>query len=900
MTWCMPLKDYQQETLERLAAFSAAVRVGLERGAARPDREAFEQVTGRGYFAPPGFENVPYVCLRLPTGGGKTLLAAHAFGTVGDRLLGTDRPVCLWIAPSTTIRDQTFRALQNHNHPYRDALRQSIRAPVEVATLEQVLTNPRSVRSEAALVIVTTIQSYRIRDERSGEELAATRRIYRDNGYLQAAFENLPAWAQRELSHDASGLVNLSLANALRLRRPIVIMDEAHNARTRVSFDSLARFGPSFVLELTATPEQRHDPQHPTNPRFASNVLHAVSALALKNEGMIKLPVDLESRGDWLEVLAATVQRRSELETVADRAHEDTGLPFIRPIALIQAQPHSKTRDTHTVEDVKSELVERLGVPAEEIRICTGTVDEIGDEDLLAESCPVRYVLTVDKLREGWDCPLAYVLGSIGNAATPTAVEQLIGRVLRMPFANPTRVPALDRAYAFVLSDDVVRTAMQLRDRMVESCGFDNRSAEDALRVTASQTQRGLGFGRILLREPPPLNTLPPSLAAKARYDGPAGLLVLDEMLTRDEVKSLREAVVGEDDRRAIEDYWERERPVGTALKPLDQYARPIRVPRLTVEQAGRWSLLEPVELDELAWNLDELNPALSEAEFESDIRVGSAATIDIREMPDGKGGGLVTEAAGDVRLHQLDLIGEGDDWSQAELVLWLDRAVHRSDTFMGLALSESQPWLRRVVADLTERRGVKLPVIVRRRHRLADVLRTRLADHGRRQTRRATDWLIDNRPESIRTSDEHAVLVEEQDYAPSRLHPATHQFQRHAFDLMFEMGQEEAECASHIDRHPNVARWIRNTEHTTQGGFWLPKSPGKFFPDFIVELKDGRIVLVEYKMGKMASDPEEQHKKAVGELWAARSQGRCRFAWILDRDWHKLNAELETLAAFA
>jgi hypothetical protein len=114
---------------------------------------------------------------------------------------------------------------------------------------------------------------------------------------------------------------------------------------------------------------------------------------------------------------------------------------------------------------------------------------------------------------------------------------------------------------------------------------------------------------------------------------------------------------------------------------------------------------------------------------------------------------------------------------------------------------------------------------------------------------------------------------------------------------LMFEMGQEEAECASHIDRIRTC--WIRNTEHATQGGFWLPKSPGKFFPDFIVELKDGRIVLVEYKMGKMASDPEEQHKKAVGELWAGRSQGRCRFAWIVDRNWHKLNAELESQAAF-
>ena len=192
------------------------------------------------------------------------------------------------------------------------------------------------------------------------------------------------------------------------------------------------------------------------------------------------------------------MQRRTELETVADHASRDTGLPFLRPIALIQAQPASKTRDTHTVEEVKAALLEpgRAGGRSADLH---GNDRRDRRYGLDGRRCPVRYIITVDKLREGWDCPLAYVLGSIGNAATATAVEQLIGRVLRMPNANPTRVPALDRAYAFVLSNDVLRTAMQLRDRMVETCGFDDRSAEDALRVTATQSQRGLGFGRIPL-----------------------------------------------------------------------------------------------------------------------------------------------------------------------------------------------------------------------------------------------------------------------------------------------------------------------------------------------------------------------------------------------------------------
>lgn len=886
----LALKDYQRETLAKLAEYCDAVRMHAARDTARPERDAYEAMTGRQYFSTPGFEGVPYVCLRLPTGGGKTLLAAHAVGTIGRGLIGTDRPACLWITPSTTIRDQTRKALQTRHHPYQQALEDAVSSSIEVVTLEEALTTPRTMQADAALVIVTTIQSYRIQDER-GEELAATRRIYRDNGYLQSAFENLPSWAKSELACDEGGNVNLSLANALKLRRPIVIMDEAHNARTPTSFDSLARFGPSFVLELTATPEQRHDPQHPTNPRFASNVLHAVSALELKNEGMIKLPVDLESRTDWLEVLAATVQRRDELETLADQAEREVGLPFIRPIALIQAQAASKARETHTAEKVKAALLERFGdkVKPEYVAICTGTIDEIGDTNLMETHCPIRYVITVDKLREGWDCPLAYVLGSIGNAATATAVEQLIGRILRMPNACPTRVPALDRAYAFVLSDNVVRTAMQLRDRMVETCGFDERSAEEALRVTATQTQERLGLGRIPLSAAPAPGSLPPELAQKTRYDEASKTLVLTDLLDRHEVQTLCESLTEPADRETVETFWQRERPVGIAVKPLGQYAKPFRVPRLVIKQGNHRSLLEPEELDTFSWDLDECPVILTETEFSSDVHVGSAAVIDL----DANRGGLFTTATGDVRLRQLQLIGEGDDWTETELTRWLDRELHRDDSFLGLPLKESQPWLHRVVSHLVCDRKSSLPVIVRRRHALSQLLRTKIADHGRRQARRATERLFANTPDAVETSDEFAVRIEEQNYAPSQLFDSGHKFRKHAFDLIAHMNGEEAECATRIDGHPNVARWIRNTEHPTQGGFWLPKSPGRFFPDFIVELRDGRIVLVEYKMGKLANDSEEQHKRAVGQLWAKRSHGRARFGWIVDHDWHTLEMTL-------
>ena len=890
-------KDYQTETLTALTKYCESVRTFTASGATRPERDAFEQRTQRDYYKTPQFDGVPYVCLRVPTGGGKTILAARAVGPVGRELLRTDNPTCLWVVPTTTILEQTRKALQTDDHPYREALRDGLRGEPLVMTLEDALYTRRSVLTSTPVVILTTLQSYRIKDERTGEELESARRIYRDNGYLSEMFDNLPAETRGFLSKDERGNVDLSLANALKLRRPIVIMDEAHNARTPMSFESLARFGPSIVVELTATPHRDHNP---LAGEFASNILHAVSALQLQKEGMIKLPVELENRGDWLEVLAAARQCRDELEVMADRHSDDTGAPRIRPIVLVQAQPTNRNHETHTPERVKAALIDRLGVPADYVRICTGQVDEIGDADLMADDCDIRYVITVDKLREGWDCPFAFVLASIGNAATPTAVEQVLGRVLRMPRATPTEVPALDRAYAFVLSNNILQTAHALRDRLVDTCGFDARSAADGLRVRATSQAQGLSFASIPLAAPLAANAdLPAMLRAKVTFEpapqgGTGGVLRLHGGITGGEAAALASATTTPQDKEAVEQYWIRERPLGTVARAPGAYAPPLRVPQLSVLDGQRRTVFEPEELETFAWNLDACATGLTEQDFSVEVQVGSRAEVTLTEA-----GGAEARAAGDVRLRQLELIGEGEDWSEVQLVRWLDTEIHRGGTLAGLTASQSQPWVRRVVTGLLTAppagRGATLPVLVRRRHTLADVLARRIAAHGRDQVRLAYQQLIRERPEAVETSPEVAMDVEESRYAPTEEYRGGYGFTKHAFQLKGAFAnQAEADCAAKIDGHTNVRRWVRNLEHASQGGFSLPKSPGRFFPDFIVELNDGRIALVEYK-GDRDPLPEEQHKKAVGELWESRGAGRCVFAWITNQDWQTLHSKLSS-----
>src|SRR5262249_55514381 len=146
-------------------------------------------------------------------------------------------------------------------------------------------------------------------------------------------------------------------------------------------------------------------------------------------------------------------------------------------------------------------------------------------------------------------------------------------------------IPALDRAYAFVLSDDVHRTARELRDRMVETCGFDDRSAQDALRVASTATQRGLGMSRIPLSAAPAAGSLPAGVANKARYDEASQSLVVDRPLERHEIEQLRECLPAESDKKSVEAYWEQERPFGVTPKKLGEFAKPFRIPQLTLEQ---------------------------------------------------------------------------------------------------------------------------------------------------------------------------------------------------------------------------------------------------------------------------------------------------------------------------
>ena len=475
-------KEYQGRVLKSVRRYFEACN------ALGNANTAFYQLTGDLWgrhqpFNPlPGFTpDMPYFCLRVPTGGGKTFLAARSVALVNTYLLRSEHSVVLWLVPSDAIREQTLKALRQLDHPYRHALKEA--GAVTVIDLDEAKSISRATLDTSTVVIVSTVQAFR-RENTQGMK------VYESSGALMHHFDGLAPVQRDNLLRDEDGTTPCSLANVLRVRRPFLIVDEAHNARTEISFATFERFNPSGVMELTATPDTE---------RVPSNVLHSVGAAELKAAQMIKLPVLLEVEPDWQQCLGDAIARRDELQKLATDEHRN-GAPYLRPLVLIQSEPRRHGMETLDAQRVKKELVENQRIPVDEIAIATGeergleAIEKQYKRGISDPACPVKFVITQKALAEGWDCPFAYILVGLSSQQSGTAVEQLLGRVLRQPDAKARGTAALNQSYAFIRSSDFARVANELRDGLVRGSGFERKDVNQFI-AAQKPGQSGMDFG---------------------------------------------------------------------------------------------------------------------------------------------------------------------------------------------------------------------------------------------------------------------------------------------------------------------------------------------------------------------------------------------------------------------
>ena len=874
------LKDYQERVLDSLREF---FRQCSKDG--RPEA-AFQTVQLRNDVRQPvpylpvavaGLSpGMPYVCLRVPTGGGKTLLACYAAGLAKDELLHAERAVVLWLVPSTAILDQTAAALRDPRHPYRWALESACGA-VEVVTIEEALRLSRATVDGQTVVIVSTLQAFRVEDPTG-------RKVYEQNGAFLEHFTHVPADRRDDLKKSADGNPKPSLVNVLRLRRPIVIVDEAHNARTDLSFSALGDVLPSCIVEFTATPARAKNP---------SNVLHYVSAAELRTPQaqMIKLPLWVITRppGQHDQLLADALTLRADLEKLAVAEAQQTG-EYLRPILLIQAER------VDACEPLRERLVSEFNIAREAVKIATGKHDELKDiPDIASPKCPVRVILTVEKLREGWDCPFAYVLCSLKPIRSPTAIEQIVGRILRLPRAQEKHHPDLNAAYVFSVSDSLPEVLKELREAL-EGNGFTKTEAERILIPVPGVLPLGAQPQTIRFEpgqeiDPGVAQIQAAALIGKVRIDPARGEITVYVPLDPDETERLTNCVYSPEAKAQVAELVNQVREAEQAFGGTGQSRKPspyergldFIVPRLCVRESGRLFEFESTFLIEHRWKLSDKDASLADGYNPIERSTGQVGVVDIDATGKVQTRALPEPAAADfiATLHQHTLaLGIPDDWTLEMLVVWLDQKIRHPD----ITASESAAFLRKVIRGLMAKYAIlDVSVLALDRFRLRDEIEARIQQH-REQERKAAfqRFLLPNGP--LETSEEQAINFKMLRYEPSWLYEGGFQFQKHYFGPKpGELREitpggaltEEFKCAQFLDQLPEVQFWIRNLARKTSS-FRLQTSSDWFYPDFLCQLNDGRTVVVEYKGQHLYTDAEE--KRAVGAVWESRSGGRCRF----------------------
>ena len=720
------LKDYQQRVLDSLRRF---FRLAVKDPVAAFDRVQVENGRIPTPYLPivmPGpSQGLPYICLRVPTGGGKTLLACHSVGIAMTELLHADRAVVLWLVPSNTILDQTAEALRDTRHPYRRALELGC-GTVEVVTVEEALQLSRARVDGATVVIVATIQAFRA-DDTTG------RKVYGQNGVFSEHLLNLPADRVADMECVPDGKPVPSLVNMLRLRRPIVIVDEAHNARTDLSFQALGNVLPSCIIEFTATPART---KHP------SNVLHHVSAAELKQANMVKLPVRVVTRhpSQQDQLLADALTLRNDLEKLAIIESQKTG-QYLRPILLIQA---------NRVDDcvpLRERLAQEFAVPKETIKISVGTKDELPSaEEIRSPRCPVRIILTVQKLREGWDCPFAYVLCSLRETRSATAIEQIVGRILRLPEATPKQHPDLNCAYAFSISQHIGEVLQELRDAL-QSNGFTSAEAERIV-LPASQGQLPQALTPQIVQVKPGdideiiVQAQASIFSSKATVDAEAGTVTILAPLDKEEAALLSACFNSPEAKAEVEKVVAAVRETALAYGGGEvsrapsphELQWPFSVPVLCVRETNGLFEFESTFLLEHPWRLSQKDASLRDAYNPLERPKGAAGQVDLDDKGEVQTMFMmeVPETDFAAQLHQqVFALQTPGDWTLEMLVVWLDHQIDHPD----IPREESAAFLRKVLLGLKAKFEIEdISLLAQDRFRLRAEVEARIAEHRARE----------------------------------------------------------------------------------------------------------------------------------------------------------------------
>lgn len=831
--------------------------------------------------------NVPNICYKVPTGGGKTFLAAASVKPIFDYLPSTAPRVLIWLVPSEAILTQTLRALKDPHHPYRRRLNTDFGGRVEVYSKDELLAGQSfspTIIADQLSVMVLSYDSLRSK-KKDG------RKVYQENGNL-TSFSTFLGSPEHPIENAAKG----SLAQYINQLNPVVIVDESHHATSSLSREMLTILNPSFILDLTATPTE------------SANIISYVSASELKLEHMVKLPVVAYNRTSKEEVITDAIDLRCSLEKIANEVQKQGGR-YIRPIVLFQAEPRHK-EDVTSFEKLREKLI-AAGIPKEEIAIKTAQKDELKNVNLLSEECPIRYIITVNALKEGWDCSFAYILASVANRTSRVDVEQILGRVLRQPYATKVQDKSvLNMSYVLTSSNNFSETIRQIiaglnaagfskRDyRLADDEGqldlensTDKMSAEESgmpeqfslLSVSDSgedaTTEEFLDFDESLVSAAVEVRDIETSLSNidthKVEEDSYSlsSKNVLEMLNQAEEQESSYQQDIQKIANNVEVSFMEYSGEDSVKSYPVIEKFRDdissLRIPQFFIKSEesdlfnlgnGDYDLLEK----------DSLNAGFNLLTKDTSINLGAVDEemflIDVKDQADTPvTSRLSKEKQQQMREHFMNMSDEGKRYEATEQIY--QRVVKRIDE-----IPDSQ--LKKYIERIVEGFSVEDMLFYHENsHKVANQVHAKIKD-----------LLEEHRIKKFNTDLETEAISVRESYAlPDLIFPketVPYSISKSLYEEEGKMNGLETRCAEHFSGLDNVKWWHRNIERK---GFCINGPISNHYPDFIVETNNGHIVIVETKGTQLKNNDDSKQKLKLGKQWADKAGTKYRYYMVFD-----------------
>jgi type III restriction enzyme len=808
---------------------------------------------------------VPHLCAKVPTAGGKTFIAANALQVIFNHF-DLDKPkAVVWMVPSITILEQTIRNLSDVKHPYRQKLNAHFGSKVEVYKKEDLLQgagfDPISIRDQLS-IFVLSFDSLRTRNKEG-------RKFYQENG-------SLASFAQHQLNKEniLEGTDETALINVIRQLNPVMVVDESHNAESALSVEMLKNLNPSFILDLTAT------------PRKNSNIISYVDAIALKKENMVKLPVIVYNHKDRNGVIESAINLQHKLEADAKKEEAEGG-KYIRPIVLFQAQP--KTNDDNTTfEKIKKILIE-LKIPEEQIKIKTANINEIKGIDLMDKECPVRYIITVDALKEGWDCPFAYILASLADKSSAVSVEQILGRILRQPHVMRHKYPLLNMSFVLTASSKFLNTL----DNIVAGlnrAGFsskdykvaDNQQEENA-EPTPTNCQQSLSQLFELSREETSTGTerKSPEQEIETEIDTTRIQLIAGNADKKDDtVDKITSHAISADQEMEKQVKEAIDNPFEVIPSDLKDLVKTYRIKEIFEEDTKRLNL--PQFTINVASNplfgVEEGSVLLHKDMLLKDFKLSQAnSMIDFDTI--------------DSEIYQVDMVKTGEENSRAEFRKVADNFKEPLLEYIVAQPKEVQ--IERLTARMMQLIGNMYPIpdtevkgYLRRvfdtfdSERAADLLAREMSyrDKIRSKVRLLTEDYAEQQFQNYLDTDKLSLnqsFKPKSQISPAQLAPA---ITKSLYEREGSMNDFEQRVINEVANTESVTFWHRNIERK---GFLL-NGFIHHYPDFIVLTKTGKIVVIETKGDHLDND-DSRKKLRLGQAWANKAGNQYKYFMVFN-----------------